>query len=99
MNISIQQLLLKMEAQLEEAKASSSEGRIRERVHAIKALCEIILEEENTGVASSRSDYQKMYHPAPVSPTVTMPITPTLQTNQSKKVDTGDGNGDSIFDF
>ncbi len=53
MSISMQKLLLKMEEEIKNAKSSSSETRIRERIQAIKTLCELVLDE-------SESSEQKM---------------------------------------
>nr|WP_244926475.1 YwdI family protein [Cytobacillus firmus] len=55
MNISVQKLLGKMEKELLEAKSSSSDARIRERVQAIKSLCELILDESDAGSAAAVS--------------------------------------------
>ena len=48
MNISVEKLLHKIEEELKEAKGTNSDAKIRERVHAIKTMCELILEESTT---------------------------------------------------
>ncbi|WP_445488947.1 YwdI family protein [Niallia sp. 03133] len=93
MNISVQKLLAKMEDQLIEAKASDSDSRIRERVHAIKSLCELILDQEEKREGLSHQVMQ---------PTANIPqvsFSPTTQTMQTQKLNTEEGNGDSLFDF
>lgn len=92
MNISIQKLLGKIEQELQEAKESSTAARMRERVHAIQSLCELILED---------SEMER----APFAPTniVSPPIVQQNQPatiQQSKRMQTDDNaNGDSLFDF
>ncbi|MBP3039210.1 YwdI family protein [Bacillaceae bacterium Marseille-Q3522] len=95
MHISIHTLLNKIEAELQAAKTSASEAGIRERVHGIKTLCELILE-------NHQGSEEKMVPNDPVS---SQPIPGTVQPVQSnhlqgRKMDLGDeANGDSIFDF
>ncbi|MGP7816991.1 YwdI family protein [Niallia sp. 01092] len=96
MNISIQKLLAKMEDQLKEAKASESESRIRERVHAIKSLCELILEQEEKGASLS---YQVVQQPAITPQPSFSPAPQPIQQTQTQKLNTDEGNGDSLFDF
>jgi hypothetical protein len=92
MNISIQQLLAKIEDQLAEAKTSNSDARIRERVYAIKSLCELVLEQEGIqGVTYQQPTFQAVQAP------LTIPKQ-TIQT-QTNKIKMEEGNGDSLFDF
>ncbi|MFT8321385.1 MAG: YwdI family protein [Bacillus sp. (in: firmicutes)] len=95
MNISVQQLLTKMEDQLKEAKTSESESRIRECVHAMKSLCELILEKDEKG---ANLGYQ-VIQPSANIPQASFSPSPTTQTVQTKKIHTEEGNGDSLFDF
>ena len=53
MNISVEKLLHKIEEELKEAKGTNSDAKIRERVHAIKTMCELILEESTTVTSST----------------------------------------------
>ena len=48
MNISVEKLLHKIEEELKGAKGTNSNAKIRQRVHAIKTMCELILEESTT---------------------------------------------------
>ncbi|HWJ77066.1 MAG TPA: YwdI family protein [Niallia sp.] len=98
MSVSIQQLLTKMEEQLKEAKTSNSDARIRERVYAIKSLCELVLEQEGR---VENISYQKPLQQAsyPVAPVTPVPIQTIQTTTQTTKLDTDEGNGDSLFDF
>jgi len=98
MNISVQQLLAKMEEQLKEAKASESNTSIRERVHAIKSLCELILEQQED--PGKGNVYQTISQPAPIQQvSFSPPLQPIQKPIQIKKLDTEEGNGDSLFDF
>ncbi|NHM30148.1 YwdI family protein [Neobacillus terrae] len=94
MNISFQKLLTKMEEELREARKSSNESAVREKIYSIKILCELLLEQEK---GSSQGEYSV---PAPqpilqIQPAFSQPV----QINQPKKLDEGDANGDSLFDF
>ncbi|AND42516.1 MULTISPECIES: YwdI family protein [Cytobacillus] len=91
MNISVQKLLGKMEKELLEAKSSSSDARIRERVQAIKSLCELVLEESDTGSVSAVASISHTYNAPPAAQPAGL---------QPKKMQMEDeANGDSLFDF
>ena len=94
MNITIQQLLAKIEDQLTEAKTSSTDARIRERVYAIKSLCELVLEQEGKASLAYQQPVQQ-----PSFQAVQEPITIPKQTIQTNKIKMEEGNGDSLFDF
>lgn len=101
MNISVDKLLLKIEEELRLAKNSTKEENLREKIYSIKILCELVLDEGQTGVKKA----------APVQPSITQQVYqqplinqqvfqqgPSLQ--QPKKVEMDDeANGDSLFDF
>lgn len=95
MDLSIDKLLAKMEAELHQAR-SSKEDNLREKIYSIKILCELILDEKvgsSKGLVSSRP--QEVYQPA-----ASMTIQQPMAVNQQKKLQTDDGaNGDSLFDF
>ncbi|WP_413358382.1 YwdI family protein [Robertmurraya sp. 2P01SA] len=91
LNISMQALLGKIEEELKQAKQSNSESRIREKIYAVKTLCELVLEQE---VSGQRPVSSSITSPPPVQPQV---IT-QYQQPQKMKVD-ADSNGDSLFDF
>lgn len=95
-NISIQQLLAKIEDQLTEAKSSNSDARIRERVYAIKSLCELVLEQERKEGITYQQTVQQPSFQAVQAP-IAIPKQ-TIQT-QTNKVKMEEGNGDSLFDF
>ena len=90
MNISVQQLLGKIEDEVKQAKASGSEARIRERIHAIKALCELALDEKTQAV-------QPVEKPV-IAALPKEHIIPVQGQPQRLKMD-DDANGDSLFDF
>jgi len=100
MNISINKLLDRIGKELQEARHAGSDTKIREHAYAMKALCELILEEpSHADVETSK--------PSITPPAVTFqqqsisfqPQPVTFQPPQ-KKLEVEDGaNGDSIFDF
>lgn len=90
MNIPVQKLLSKMEKELSEAKNSSSEARIRERVQAIKSLCELILEEAESGSPAVAASVSHTYSAPPVQ---------SVNLEPKKMHMDDDANGDSLFDF
>lgn len=88
MDISLQKLLAKMEEQIKGARAASSASEMREKIHTIQTLCELVLDEPKAG-------------PAP-EPKISMiqqgPVPATLQ--QPKRLEAkGGANGESLFDF
>lgn len=99
MNISINKLLDKIGKELQEAKQAGSDAKIREHAYAMKALCELILEEpSHAGTEISRQ--------AVPAPTVSFNQQPVSYQPQpvsfqpQKKLEVEDGaNGDSLFDF
>jgi hypothetical protein len=86
LTISIAAILAKMEEELRRAKAVDSPQRVREHVAAVRALCDLVLEEE-----------EKREMPA-----VSLPEAAPLLLRQGKgeRIDIGDGaNGPSLLDF
>lgn len=91
MDISVNKLLEKIEAELMEAKKVDSEAKIRERTYAIKAICELILAESSpTKMVEVNKEL--------ATPTV---FTPSVQQPPQKRlqIDEDQANGESIFDF
>ncbi|OEH93254.1 YwdI family protein [Bacillus solimangrovi] len=112
MNIPIKGLLhqMKNELELADRKVTLEEKQaVREHVHAIKTLCELILNEgENdksytptVRVDDQRDSFQEHLHMMehgkgkPVIPTTS----PSTKSLQGKKIIEDDANGDSLFDF
>ncbi len=92
MNISIQQLLEKMEKELLAAKISPTIPRMRENIHTIKSLCELILDIENI---ESHQLLTNTY-----SPERKQSIEQPTIAQQPKRMQLdNEANGDSIFDF
>ncbi|NMD72322.1 YwdI family protein [Bacillus sp. DNRA2] len=95
MNIPLHKLLQKMEEEIRKAQTTSSEANIRERVQAIKTLCELVLDEAGSdvqvkaipalGVGVSSSMFQAQSQPVRQPP--------------GRKLDEDEANGDSLFDF
>ncbi|MFT9600407.1 YwdI family protein [Mesobacillus sp.] len=100
MNISLQKLLLKMEEELKRAKSAESEAVQRERIHSIKTLCELVLDEV-PGAAPVKQTAQQFVPPQHSSPSPQMPVNqPSPMIPQPKKLEMEDNaNGDSLFDF
>jgi hypothetical protein len=99
-----------METELKSAKEAGSESAVRERIHSLKTLCELVLDEPQNGggVGSSlqpiRPQSQTMSAPLKHSSVVIPthePYQPQTQApTQAKKLEMGDGaNGDSLLDF
>ncbi|MGD6959289.1 YwdI family protein [Rossellomorea aquimaris] len=97
MNIPHQSLIKKIEHELGKAKSAEKSQQIREHVYSIKALCEVLLE-ENHGAATAASSFQTQQ---------TMPYLQASQPSQKpvtiqkeEPLETDDGaNGNSLFDF
>ncbi|MGM0752911.1 MAG: YwdI family protein [Bacillota bacterium] len=97
MNIPHQSLIKKIEHELGKAKSAEKSQQIREHVYSIKALCEVLLE-ENHGAVSAPSPFQTQQ---------TMPYFQESQPSQKpvsiqkeEPLETDDGaNGNSLFDF
>lgn len=88
MAISVNQLLEKIESELHRAKQAGSTAKVRENVHTIKVLCELILEENN-------SELPKRV----VGVTESIPQVVTVPTLNAKKLEEDEANGESLFDF
>ncbi|MEI5908266.1 YwdI family protein [Bacillus spongiae] len=86
MNISYHSILSKMEKELQQAKSG---GEIRDHLHIIKALCEVIL--DDTPASTTNVSVVE-----PIAPQKTTSV--TLPEQRALKTDDG-ANGDSIFDF
>jgi hypothetical protein len=105
MNIPLQKLLTKMDAELQGAKTATSNSALRERIHSLKTLCELVLEEPaNQGwqptqpVAEPIVQAQAPIQAAVQAPT---PMSVSVQSQQQqKRLEMDDGaNGESLFDF
>jgi hypothetical protein len=97
MDISVSRLLDKIGDELNEAKKVSSEAKIRERAYAMKAICELILEEPTHSRSTNEwtSQEQVIVSPPPVREPIQVPQAPL-----KNRLKTEDGaNGESLFDF
>ena len=100
MNISVEKLLHKIEEELKEAKGTNSNAKIRERVHAIKTMCELILEESTTvtsttttSATANNASNLVVSNPAYRGQVASMP------NQQERLIIDEESNGESIFDF
>ncbi len=87
--ISYETVLGQMEQLVAQAKNNSSDQQIREQLTAIRALCDIVLQQSTVPAqqASKPAVASTIMQPAPSLPTA------------SHKWQEQDANGDSIFDF
>ena len=87
--ISYQTILQQLEKQLDEAKKATGEQQIRESLTAVRALCDVVLEQS---VETSKT--QPKHAPQMLTQV------PTQQMVYTAKINEEDGaNGDSLFDF
>ncbi|WP_338471087.1 YwdI family protein [Niallia sp. XMNu-256] len=94
MEISVDKLLHKMEEKLKEAKETGSDAVIRERIHAIKTMCELILEEPSTtNTTVSQSSNLQVAKPIYTGQGSSLPNQP------QRLIIDEESNGESIFDF
>ncbi len=95
MNISVEKLLMKIEEELKQAKNSSKQENLREKVYSIKILCELILDEkqnrQEVPVARFRCLISLSWHSRHSAASI---------IKSAKKIEMEDeANGDSLFDF
>ncbi len=85
MQIPLHKILTKMQTELDQAKQTNNEEKIKEHLLVIRTLSDLVVEE------GSRVESPK--------PATTPFIQQPVSTTQSTKLKEDDGNGDSIFDF
>ncbi|PFA68134.1 hypothetical protein CN378_08490 [Bacillus sp. AFS015802] len=95
MNIPHQSLIKKIEHELGKAKSAEKAQHIREHVYSIKALCEVLLE-ENQAVSAAPVYSQPQQPYFQQSQPVQKPV--TIQKEEPLETDDG-ANGNSLFDF
>ncbi|MEH7379474.1 YwdI family protein [Bacillus sp. JJ1533] len=95
MNISLGKILDKMQQELQSAKSEASEQKVRERLMAIRTLCDLVLDEAPTEVRRVES---MPVQPLPQSVQPIQTMQPTTIQNTAK-LEEDDANGDSLFDF
>jgi hypothetical protein len=93
MSISINQLLKKMESELHKAKQAEHSSHVRESVHSIKILCELILE-QNGQVELPK---QTVVAVSPIQQPGPQAIPPANLSG--RKLQEEEANGESLFDF
>ncbi len=84
-----------MQQELQSAKSEASEQKVRERLMAIRTLCDLVLDEAPTEVRRVEAVPVQQMQLA-VQPIQAMQPT-TIQNTAKLKED--DANGDSLFDF
>jgi ABC-type uncharacterized transport system YnjBCD ATPase subunit len=105
MNISLEKLLVKMEGELKGAKNAATAAEMREKVHSLKTLCELVLDEPGQqGTAVQRPAAAQTQAPATVQG-MQMPVVQAQHQyqsvpNQAKRLEMdSEANGESLFDF
>lgn len=101
MNISVEKLLHKIEEELKEAKDTNSNAKIRERVHAIKTMCELILEESTTVTNSTTTTSATVNNASNLvisNPAYSRQVA-SMPNQQERLIIDEESNGESIFDF
>ena len=101
MNISVEKLLHKIEEELKEAKGTNSNAKIRERVHAIKTMCELILEESTTVTSTHYTTSATANNASNLivsNPTYRGQVA-SMPNQQERLIIDEESNGESIFDF
>ncbi|MDQ0856990.1 YwdI family protein [Bacillus sp. V2I10] len=93
MDIHISKLLAKMEKEIQRAMQGSSDSEVRERLLAVKTLCDLVLEEQ----AEERYE-TKQTSPNQLDALQLQKMMGASNFNNKKKEEDG-VNGDSIFDF
>lgn len=89
-----------MQLELQTAKNERNEQKIRERLMAIRTLCDLVLDEAPAEVKPFEAVRVPTQPMQPVQPFV-QPISVQQPTTvqQSTKLEEDDANGDSLFDF
>ena len=100
MNISVEKLLHKIEEELKEAKGTNSDAKIRERVHAIKTMCELILEESTTitSTTTTSATVNKSSNLVVSNPAYRGQVA-SIPNQQERLIIDEESNGESIFEF
>lgn len=89
--ISYHTLLSSMDALVQGAKQASSEQQLREQLAAIRALCDVALQNEAQSTNQSTTQVREVQQQASIQ------VSPAIVP--SNKLQEQDANGDSIFDF
>lgn len=106
MNISIDKLLAKMEAELQGARTAETNAEVREKVHSLKTLCELLLDEpvrtEKQAVPRQPDIPPQIFHAPlesmPVQPQPVYHSQPAGTQGKRMQIDS-DANGESLLDF
>ena len=105
MNISMEKLLAKMEAEWEGAKKAATTAEAREKIHSLKTLCELLLDEpigsERNTAPRQPSIPPQIYHaPLESLPVQAQPAYRASASPQEKRMQIDDeANGESLLDF
>ena len=76
----------------------SSEAKIRERAYAIKAICELILDESSLSSSTTESAARKQVMVSPPPLMESVQVQQVSQQQNRLKMEDG-SNGESLFDF
>ena len=90
MNIPLNKVLEKMQFELQYAKQSGNDSKVRDHVLVIRSLCDLIIDDQPKNLEESTK---------PNAQFTTIQNQPMVASPQKIQHEKGDGNGDSIFDF
>lgn len=96
MDIHISKLLAKMEKEVRMAMNGSSESEVRERLLAVKTLCDLVLDERS--VESSEPFKQKLQASKPLEVDA-LQLQKMMGASSFNKKKEDEDSGDSLFDF
>ncbi|PBB06374.1 YwdI family protein [Salimicrobium humidisoli] len=101
MSISMQQLLQRMNKEIEEAMLRHEDPvRVREHARAVRLLCDLVLEEERQESAGAPATGEKNdMQPTAEEMRKMMGQDPPERKSTNDKLDHDGANGSSIFDF
>lgn len=89
--ITNEMIIKQIEKLTAEAAYASTEQQVREKLTAIRALCDVVLDEK---ITSSQPLMNHLVSTSVSSPVYTQPVAIPAQ-----KLEEDDANGDSLFDF
>lgn len=83
-----------MDEELVKAKGAGTERQIREHVHAIRTMCELILENQQENEPNRFTEIV-----IPPKSDIAKPLQPQTVIQGKRLQEDGEANGDSLFDF
>lgn len=91
--ISFQTLLQEIEKHTHHAKNIVDEQQIRDRIIAIRTLCEVALAEQHSDITMTKHTFQE------INKVQSLPSNTTMSISSERLKEEDGANGNSIFDF